>query len=164
MLNNQTLEALHQLKLAGMAQAYAQQLEQPAAHDLSFDERLALLVGAETPNVITASKSDCSGWLICGSRTPASKISITGIRADSNEAGWRHSSPATLSGSGRICRSPDRPGRANRGSPALSDKPPAGRVCPSDTNEFRDCWKICACPKATARSAKSSSRSPRSTC
>jgi hypothetical protein len=48
MLNNQTLETLHQLKLAGMAQAYAQQLEQPAAHDLSFDERLALLVGAET--------------------------------------------------------------------------------------------------------------------
>ena len=48
MLNNQTLETLHQLKLAGMAQAYAQQLAQPAAHDLSFDERLALLVGAET--------------------------------------------------------------------------------------------------------------------
>jgi len=47
MLNNQTLETLHQLKLAGMAAAYARQLEQPAAHDLSFDERLALLVGAE---------------------------------------------------------------------------------------------------------------------
>jgi DNA replication protein DnaC len=47
MLRNQTLETLYQLKLAGMAQAYAQQLEQPAAHDLSFDERLALLVGAE---------------------------------------------------------------------------------------------------------------------
>lgn len=47
MLTNQTIETLHGLKLAGMAASYRQQLEQPVAHDLSFDERFALLVAAE---------------------------------------------------------------------------------------------------------------------
>jgi DNA replication protein DnaC len=47
MLKNQTVEALLRLKLFGMALGYEQQLEQPATHDLSFDERLALLVERE---------------------------------------------------------------------------------------------------------------------
>ena len=47
MLKNQTIEALHRLKLFGMVQGYEHQLEQPATHDLSFDERLALLVERE---------------------------------------------------------------------------------------------------------------------
>ena len=47
MLRNQTVGLLGDLKLIGMAQAYARQLEQPAAQELSFDERLAMLVGAE---------------------------------------------------------------------------------------------------------------------
>lgn len=47
MLNNQTMEMLYRLKLAGMKQAYAGQLEQPATAELSFDERFALLVAAE---------------------------------------------------------------------------------------------------------------------
>lgn len=47
MLKNQTVEALLRLKLFGMALGYGQQLEQPATHDLSFDERLALLVERE---------------------------------------------------------------------------------------------------------------------
>lgn len=48
MLNNQTLEKLRAMKLYGMADALEQQLTQPATHeDLSFDERLALLVDRE---------------------------------------------------------------------------------------------------------------------
>lgn len=47
MLNNQTIEALRRLKLLGMVQGYEQQMEQPAAFELSFDERLALLVSME---------------------------------------------------------------------------------------------------------------------
>jgi DNA replication protein DnaC len=47
MLKNQTVEALLRLKLVGMARGYEQQLEQPATFDLSFDERLALLVSIE---------------------------------------------------------------------------------------------------------------------
>jgi DNA replication protein DnaC len=48
MLNNQTLEKLRALKLIGMAEALEQQLTQPATHeDLSFDERLGLLVDRE---------------------------------------------------------------------------------------------------------------------
>lgn len=47
MLKNQTLEGLRRLKLFGLARAYEHQLEQPAAAELSFDERLALLVSME---------------------------------------------------------------------------------------------------------------------
>ena len=47
MLNNQTIEVLRRLKLFGMAQGYEQQMEQPATHDLAFDERLALLISME---------------------------------------------------------------------------------------------------------------------
>lgn len=47
MLNNHTLDKLRALKLTGMASAFAQQLEQPGTHDLSFDERFSLLVDRE---------------------------------------------------------------------------------------------------------------------
>ncbi len=48
MLNNQTIQTLRQLKLTGMADALEQQLAQPSTHaELSFDERLALLVDRE---------------------------------------------------------------------------------------------------------------------
>ena len=49
MLANQTAERLHRLGLHGMAEAFARQLSQTAAHDeLSFEERLGLLVDQET--------------------------------------------------------------------------------------------------------------------
>ncbi|HZS05912.1 MAG TPA: IS21-like element helper ATPase IstB [Blastocatellia bacterium] len=47
MLNQPTLDTLRSLKLPGMAEAYARQLEQPETQRLSFDERLALLVDRE---------------------------------------------------------------------------------------------------------------------
>ena len=48
MLNQQMIEQLHTLKLTGMLNALEQQQTQPETHDLSFDERLALLVERET--------------------------------------------------------------------------------------------------------------------
>ncbi len=48
MLINHTLETLRVLKLTGMADAFAQQLEQPDTHDLAFDERFSLLVDRES--------------------------------------------------------------------------------------------------------------------
>ena len=47
MTNQQTLQSLRALKLQGMADAFAQQLEQPNTRQLSFEERLALLVDRE---------------------------------------------------------------------------------------------------------------------
>lgn len=47
MLNQQTLQHLRALKLFGMADAFTQQLEQPATQQLSFEERLALMVDRE---------------------------------------------------------------------------------------------------------------------
>ena len=47
MLTQQTLQHLRALKLLGMADAFAQQLEQPKTQQLSFEERFALLVDRE---------------------------------------------------------------------------------------------------------------------
>jgi hypothetical protein len=48
MLRQQTLQKLTGMKLLGMAEAFSRQLEQPSLHDLSFEERLGLLVDEET--------------------------------------------------------------------------------------------------------------------
>lgn len=47
MLTHQTLDQLRALKMLGMLQALEEQRTQPASADLSFDERLALLVDRE---------------------------------------------------------------------------------------------------------------------
>lgn len=47
MLIQPTLTQLRELKLTGMAQAFEQQLEQPATHALAFEERFGLLVQNE---------------------------------------------------------------------------------------------------------------------
>src|SRR5262249_13321521 len=44
MLNQQTLEKLHALRLHGMADAFRSQVEQKGIAELSFEERFALLV------------------------------------------------------------------------------------------------------------------------
>jgi hypothetical protein len=46
MLIQQTKEQLHILKLTGMLDALEQQLAQPKTHELAFEQRLALIVGA----------------------------------------------------------------------------------------------------------------------
>lgn len=47
MLTQHTLSLLRQLKLHGMANAFEQQLAQPDTHNLSFEQRLGLLVDSE---------------------------------------------------------------------------------------------------------------------
>jgi len=44
MLNEQTFNKLYAMKLLGMAEGFKDQLEQPSFHDLSFEERLGMLV------------------------------------------------------------------------------------------------------------------------
>ena len=44
MLNEQTLEKLYAMRLTGMAEALAEQLQQPDVSELSFEERFGLLV------------------------------------------------------------------------------------------------------------------------
>jgi hypothetical protein len=44
MLFEQTLQKLYDLKLDGMAEALKDQMQQPNIHDLTFEERFALLV------------------------------------------------------------------------------------------------------------------------
>jgi len=47
MLAQQTLQTLRRLKLTGMADALEQQIAQPQARELSFEERIGLLVDRE---------------------------------------------------------------------------------------------------------------------
>jgi DNA replication protein DnaC len=47
MLNQQTLDKLHALKLPGMAAAFADQLKQPDLDRLSFEERFGLIVDCQ---------------------------------------------------------------------------------------------------------------------
>jgi DNA replication protein DnaC len=44
MLNEQTFDKLYLMKLLGMAEAFKEQLQQASSQDLSFDERLGILV------------------------------------------------------------------------------------------------------------------------
>src|SRR5262245_36213712 len=44
MLNQQTIEKLYAMRLRGMVEAFTQQQESPQSAQLSFEERLALLV------------------------------------------------------------------------------------------------------------------------
>ncbi len=44
MLNEQTFDKLYAMKLIGMAEGFQEQLGQPSFRDLSFEERLAMLV------------------------------------------------------------------------------------------------------------------------
>src|SRR4030067_76900 len=44
MLNEQTFDKLYAMKLIGMSEGFKEQLEQPSFRDLSFEERLAILV------------------------------------------------------------------------------------------------------------------------
>ena len=44
MLNEQTCDKLYALKLFGMAEAFKEQLQQPPMNDLSFEERIGMLV------------------------------------------------------------------------------------------------------------------------
>ena len=44
MLTQQTIDKLHAMRLRGLAEAFQQQLEQPGIHELSFEERLGLLI------------------------------------------------------------------------------------------------------------------------
>ena len=44
MLTQQTLDKLYDLKLTAMAEAFSQQLAQPDLGELSFEDRLAMLV------------------------------------------------------------------------------------------------------------------------
>lgn len=47
MLNQQTIDRLHQMKLIGMAEAFLAQVQKPDLNDLSFEERFGLLVEHE---------------------------------------------------------------------------------------------------------------------
>ena len=47
MLRNQTVQQLREMRLHGMADALEEQLHTTAAHELDFEERLALLVDRE---------------------------------------------------------------------------------------------------------------------
>jgi len=96
MLNNQTLQTLHSLRLTGMAEGLEQQQAQPSTHEeLGFDERLALLVDREATyrsnNKVTP---NCK---------PTRRTSIIAIHAGYRKASSPTCSAATGSTSTTMC-------------------------------------------------------------
>lgn len=47
MLNQQTIDRLHQMRLTGIAEAFTNQMQKNDFHDYTFEERLGLLVEYE---------------------------------------------------------------------------------------------------------------------
>jgi hypothetical protein len=74
MMMQQTLTQLRSLKLDGFADGLEEQLTQPAAASLSFEERLSLLVDREASWMIGA-VPDCSSWLDSSIRRPQLRTS-----------------------------------------------------------------------------------------
>ena len=54
MLNHQTVEKLHALRLTGMADAYRKQMEDAEIAGLSFEERFGLLVDQRNGDLYVA--------------------------------------------------------------------------------------------------------------
>ena len=88
MLNQQTTDQLRALKLTGMLEAWEQQREQPQTHDLSFDERLALLVEREVLHRENRRLARLLKAANCGSM-PVSRTSTTAIPGDWRRPAWR---------------------------------------------------------------------------
>jgi hypothetical protein len=77
MLKQPLLDQLQVLKLSGMRQALHEQLQMPDSDQLSFIDRLSLLIDRE-PNALTAASSIAYSKPGCPSR-PVGKIWITSI-------------------------------------------------------------------------------------
>ena len=76
MLNEPTIEKLHAMLLAAMADAWIAQGKDPTAGALAFDERFAMLV--DTPSTwlaTTGGSHGCSRKRTSGSRARASRTS-----------------------------------------------------------------------------------------
>src|SRR4030067_229429 len=72
MLRHPTLEKLYQLRLHGMAKAFAEQMEQPQADGLSFAVRTAAPTGPATPSLACAlgQKACRDGFKVTYRRAP----------------------------------------------------------------------------------------------
>jgi DNA replication protein DnaC len=78
MLNQPTMEKLHTMKLHGMADAFRAQLETTESHQLSFEERFALLVDQQ--------------WLWKENRALGRRLSIAKLkqRAEIEDTNYQH--------------------------------------------------------------------------
>ena len=88
MLNQATLDKLHALRLTGMAEAYQQQLDEPEARGLNFEERFGMLVD--------------SHWT---SRKPGTGAPVEKVKALNRALCGRHQLPLSATdGSGNGAR------------------------------------------------------------
>jgi hypothetical protein len=75
MVNEAAMTKLHEMKLPAMAASFRQQMEDPALHSLSFDERFGLLADTEW----TAGKNNRLKRLIYRAGFPISGACIEDI-------------------------------------------------------------------------------------
>ena len=142
MLNQQTTDQLRALKLTGMLEAWEQQREQPQTHDLSFDERLALLVERE---VLHRENRRLARLLKAAKLRVNACVEDIDYRHPRDWTKARMAALARATGSARrtTCASPAPPAAARPGSPARWATSPPG---PGSV-------RYCACPPCSSSCA-----------
>ncbi len=124
MLRQPTLDLLHELRLAGMARAFEEQTAMPDIAELSFEDRLSLLLEREKAEREQRRYQRLKGHAGSTS-TPPSKTSTSRHPADSTDPSCSGSPPASGSGTARPSSSPAPPDPASPTSPAHSATKPA---------------------------------------
>ncbi len=149
MLNHTTVNQLKGLKLAGMAEALAQQLDQPQIFELAFEDRLALLVDREISH--RESRRLTRLLQLARLRTPAAVEDVDSRpgRGLSRE-GSAACPPASGSGAATISSSPDPPAAARPTSLVRWASRLVVRGCRPAMSASRACLRRSASPMATA--------------
>ena len=160
MLTQQTVTHLRTLRLDGMARAFEEQLTQPVATGLAFEDRFGLLVDRELAWRDTRRLERLLKQAKLMYPRPASRISTPAAPAVSMRASSRASLVPTGFAPATACSSPVPPGSARPGSPARWAKPPVARALLWATPASAGCSKICASPTATAALGAACSNSP----
>lgn len=155
MLIEQTRDRLRTLKLTGMLDALERQIEQPDTHDLSFEQRLGLLVEHESlhrenrrlARLLTVAKLRVPACIEDIDYTHPRGLDKSKLASLAQLAWIRSGMNLCVTGSTGCGWAPP----ARPGSPARSATRPAGSDCRPATTDYRDCWKHSGSVVATAR-------------
>ncbi|QQS45187.1 MAG: IstB-like ATP-binding domain-containing protein [Acidobacteriota bacterium] len=163
MINQQTLQSLRALKLSGMADAFARQLEHPQTQRLSFEERFALLVDSEQTHRQNRRLQRLLNSARFKQKASVEEIDYQAMRGlnRSQVLSW---STATGFALARTCISPAPPARVKAGWPAPSARPPVDRASASATNAPAVCSTNCGSPAPTAATRRPCGCWPGSIC
>lgn len=163
MLTQQTVTHLRSLRLDGMARAFEEQLTQPVASGLAFEDRFGLLVDRELAWRDTRRLER----LLKQAKLKYADACVEDLDTRNAVASIHDSSRALPDRTGfaadKMSSSPVPPAWARRGSLVRWAKRPAAMALPCSIRASAACSKNCGSHMVTAASAADSNNSPRLT-